>query len=154
MEHLEDGRTRVEYDNGDAHRYHPRSLYKLASTTGPDTLAPKGKQPALPRSGGQVGEGLSDAKLAESAGGSSGAQLALEKKRAGAAEESLASAQKQLAKELAQKEMAQKELAMVKAELAKLRGCATEHAASEQGGAASESAPSLPTTETGAPAAA
>ena len=32
-EHMEDGRTLVEFDSGESHRYYARSLHKLSSTT-------------------------------------------------------------------------------------------------------------------------
>ena len=51
MEHLEDGRTLVEFDSGESHRYYARSLHKLSSTKSPPTVAPTSgheKDRALP----------------------------------------------------------------------------------------------------------
>ena len=42
MEHLEDGRTLVEFDSGESHRYYARSLHKLSGTKTLPALATSG----------------------------------------------------------------------------------------------------------------
>ena len=74
VELLEDGRTKVEFDNGGEHRYHPKSMHKLRSLSladadGKDTDAEGGKDaqidglgrlttvPEMPRKSGSIGGG-------------------------------------------------------------------------------------------------
>ena len=49
---MEDGRTRVEFDNGGEHRYHPRSMHKLRSLAKADDADAK----AASASSGELGQ--------------------------------------------------------------------------------------------------